>query len=203
LSTQEIGLLSGAIVALCLIPYNLRVYQGKIHPVPTSWALWSLIGLALLLTYRSSGAGSNLWPAVFGFSNPVIVLLLALRHHEKWAKLNSLDIVCLILGVVSLAMWLCLRESRALSQYALYVAIAADLCAGIPTFVFFWRNPERDRPFAWFLYAVGYFLAIFAITEHTVANYILPIYMTSGSLTATLLLAIPRIRRKAPIKDWI
>jgi hypothetical protein len=61
----------------------------------------------------------------------------------------------------------------------------------------------EDRPFAWGMYAFGYFLAIFAMPEQTFANYVLPLYMTVGSGIATLLLAIPRIRRGVPLKEWI
>ena len=70
-SHEEIGLLSGGLVFASILPYGYRTYQGKIRPVPTSWSLWALIGLALLLTYKSSGAVSNAWPALFGFINPL------------------------------------------------------------------------------------------------------------------------------------
>jgi hypothetical protein len=187
-----------------IIPYAIRVYQGKIHPVPVSWSLWSLIGLALFLAYRSSGAKANVWPAVFGFTNPTLVTILSLRYGEKWEKPKELyEWLCLIFGVMSLIMWWFVRQKQELAQYALYLAIIADLCAAVPTLIFFQRNPDKDRPFAWFFYAVGYFVAIFAITERTLANYILPLYMTAGSLSATILLVIPRIQRKVPLKEWI
>ena len=75
MSAQTIGLLSGSLVIISIIPYAIRVHQGKIRPVLTSWSLWSLIGLALLLTYRSAGAEDNIWPAVFGFTNPTLITI--------------------------------------------------------------------------------------------------------------------------------
>jgi hypothetical protein len=186
-----------------IIPYAIRVHQGKIRPVPTSWSLWSIIGLALLLTYRSSGAKANVWPAVFGFTNPTLITILSIYRGEKWKRPELHEWFCLAFGAVSLVTWWFVRQRQELSQYALYLAIVADLCAAIPTIVFFRREPDGDRPFAWFFYAIGYFIAIFAITERTFANYILPLYMTVGSLTATLLLVIPRIHRKIPLKEWI
>jgi hypothetical protein len=203
LGTQTIGLLSGGLVVLSIVPYAIRVYEGKIRPVPTSWSLWSFIGLALLLTYRSSGAKANMWPALFGFTNPALITILALRRREHWKRPEPYEWACLVFGIVSLVTWLFVQQNRELSQYALYLAIVADLCASIPTLIFFKKEPEGDRPFAWFLYAVGYFLAIFAITEQTFANYALPLYMTIASLIATLLLVIPRIHRKIPVREWI
>jgi hypothetical protein len=104
LSAQTIGLLSGGLVVLSIIPYSIRVYEGKIRPVPTSWSLWSLIGLALLLTYKSSGAGDNIWPAVFGFTNPTLITILAIRQHERWKKPKRYEWACLAFGIVSLVM---------------------------------------------------------------------------------------------------
>jgi hypothetical protein len=196
-------MLSGSLVVLSVIPYATRVYQGKIDPVPTSWSLWSLIGLALLLTYKSAGAKANIWPAMFGFSNPALVTALSACRGKKWARPEPHEWVCFVLGITSLVAWWFVRKNQELSQWTLLLAIAADLCAAIPTLIFFKNRPEKDRPFAWFLYAVGYFIAVFAITERTFSNYVLPLYMTAGSLIAGLFLAIPRIRCGVPFKEWI
>lgn len=188
---------------LSIIPYAIRTYDGKIRPVPTSWSLWSLIGLALLLTYRSAGANANVWPAVFGFTNPTIITILSIWRQEKWKKPNLAERLCFLFGVVSLVMWLFLRQSRELSQYALWVAITADLCAAIPTIKFVWTEPDRDRPFAWVLFGIGYFLAVFATPENTFANWGLPLYMTAVSLSVALPLALHRFRQNVPLREWV
>lgn len=198
-----IGLLSGGLVLLSIIPYAIRTYDGKIRPVPTSWSLWSLIGLALLLTYRSAGANANVWPAVFGFTNPTIITIVSIWRHEKWKKPNLAERLCFLFGIVSLVMWLFLRQSRELSQYALWVAITADLCAAIPTIKFVWTEPDRDRPFAWVLFGIGYFLAVFATPENTFANWGLPLYMTAVSLSVALPLALHRFRQNVPLREWV
>lgn len=203
MNTETIGLISGLLVIVSIIPYAIRTWQGKIHPNLTSWSLWALIGLALLLTYKSSGAGSNVWPAVFGFTNPFLITLLVLKKHGRWTKMNRVEIVCLILGLISLGIWVVVHDRQELAQYALYLAIAADICAAIPTIVFVWTQPDGDRPFAWCFFAVGYGLVIFAITEHTFANYVLPLYMFFGSLSVALPLALYRWKKRLPLSEWI
>jgi Na+/melibiose symporter-like transporter len=197
------GILSGFLVVVNVIPYGIRVYQRKIHPVPTSWILWSFIGLALLLTYRSSGARANVWPALFGFTNPTLITILSVWRHEKWEKPEWYHWLCLVFGIGSLATWWFVRQREDLAQYALYLAIVADLCAAIPSLVLFKQEPEKDRPFAWFVFGAGWFVAIFAITEQTFANYALPVYMMVGSFISTCLLVYPRIKGRVPIKEWI
>lgn len=202
MSAQSIGAWSGSLVFLSVIPYAIRTYEGKIQPVPTTWSLWSLIGLAMLLTYRSSGAEANVWPAVFGFVNPVLITALSVWRRGKWKKPSLSERFCFLFGVVSMAMWIFMRQNPHLAPYALYVAIAADICAATPTMVFVWKEPDRDRPFAWVVFAIGYFLAVFAIPEDTVANWILPLYMTSVALAVAFPLALYRLRTGIPLKHW-
>jgi hypothetical protein len=203
LNTNTIGLISGLLVIVSAIPYGIGVYRGKITPNLTSWSLWSLIGLALWLTYKSSGAEANVWPAVFGFTNPFVITLIILYKHGWWTKPNRIDIFCLLFGLLSLGIWLMVRESRELSQYALYIAIIADACAAVPTIMLVWIHPDADRPFAWTFFAIGYGLAIFAITEQTFANYILPVYMFFGALSIALPLVLYRWRKKLPLAEWV
>lgn len=205
MSTETFGHISGFLVAVCIIPYSIRVWQKKITPEPTSWLLWSILGLALLLTYKDSGAQDNIWPAVFGFTNPILIFLLILVKQKGRLKkiTEKTDLFCLIAGLVSLLMWALMRKDPHLVQYALYIAIIADGLAAIPTIISYRNNPIEDRPFAWGLFSVGYGLAIFAINEHTIANYALPLYMFTTSMIVTMLLLAFRIKQKIPLKEWI
>ena len=203
MNKELIGLISGILIVVSAIPYSIRTYQRKVHPNIISWSLWTFIGLALLLTYRSSGATTNVWAAVFGFTNPLIVTLVALKRQYERTKLNKLDMICLVFGLIALAMWLFMKENKELVQYALYVAIVADSFACLPTIAFLWKSPDQDRPFAWGLFSVAYGLNLFAISDFTLANLILPIYMTVGSFCITVPLCVYRLRKKSPIMDWI
>lgn len=202
MSAQSIGAWSGALVFLSIVPYAIRTYEGKIQPVPTTWSLWSLIGLAVLLTYRSSGAEANAWPAVFGFVNPVLITILSVWRQSKWKRPTLTEQLCLLFGAGSLVMWIFMRQKPNLAQYALYVALAADICAAIPTIIFVWKEPDHDRPLAWVIFAIGYLLAVFAIQQDTFANWIVPLYMSVVALVVAFPLALYRVRRRVPLKHW-
>jgi len=198
-----IGLVSGVIVIISVVPYAIRTWQAKIPPNPTSWGLWTVIGLVLLLTFYSSGAKANLWPVVFGFTNPLLIFILLLRNRAKWKKFENLEYVCLVVTLISLWMWLRMHDKEELAQYALYAAILADICAAIPTIAFVWRFPLEDRPFAWVLFSTGYGLSIFAISEHTFSNYILPACIIIVCSSISFPLIIYRIRARTPLKEWM
>lgn len=200
---ETIGLISGILVVVSVIPYAWRTWQGKICPNVTSWGLWSVLGLALLLTYRSSGAEANVWPAVFGFTNPTLVTILALIKRGEKTRFNRLEWACIAICLVSFGMWLLLRHDKHLAQYALYLAIVADAVAAIPTIVFVTKHPDQDRPFAWGMFAIAYILTLFAVPEHTFANYVLPIYMFLGSGFITFQLAAFRLKARIPAVEWV
>lgn len=202
MNPETIGWISGGIVCFSIIPYAIRTYQGKVNPKLTSWSLWTIIGLALLLTYKSSGAEANLWPAIFSFANPLLIVILICKRGN-WDRPSWLEKICIGFCLVSLFFWYILREQKDLVQYALYLAIVADGCAGIPTFVFLWKNPDKDRPFAWSFYALGYGLSALAVTTHTLANYVLILYMAGLAAIVAFLLARFRWQQKTPWREWV
>ena len=202
MSTETIGMLSGVLVVISVIPYALRTYQGKTKPNITSWSLWTLIGAALLLTYRSSGASDNVWPAIFGFTNPLLVTGISLWRNGAREKLTKVDWVCLVVSITSLLLWYLTRNQKEMAQFALYLAILADSAAAIPTIVYAWSQPKDERPVPWLLFSIGYGVAIFAITEHTFANYVLPLYMFLGTFIISVPLIRYQLRHKIPLKEW-
>jgi hypothetical protein len=181
----------------------MRTAQRKVKPVLVRWLLWTIIGFAILITYKSSGAEDSIWPAVFGFTNPLIITCLLFKQGGRLGKISRAEKRCLIVGLISLIMWEFLRHDKSLAQFSLYTAMIADLFAAVPTFMFLWKNPEEDLPFAWSLYAIGYGLAIFAIRENTFANYVLPVYMCIGSSSIASILIAYRIKNSVPLKEWI
>jgi len=232
--TEFFGYLSAFLVTISSIPYMYRAWQKKITPVTVSWFLWTLISFSILLTYDSSGAKDNIWPALFAFVNCAITLAIVLYRKNNFGKaivmikqdiininpfsfvtkttkhlwlgfwtMEKSDRYCLIFGLISLISWIYLESNQNLVQYSLYIGLLADAFAAIATITFTWKNPMEERPFAWLFFSFGYGLGIFAITEHTIANYSLPVYMCLGSATISLPLVIRRIKNKTPLKEWI
>lgn len=200
---EIIGIISGLLVIISIVPYTIRVWQGKIRPNITSWSLWSAIGFTILITYRDSGAEDNVWPAIFGFSNPLIVTILAIIRRGEKTAFGKIEWACAVTCIITLLVWGNVRSNPDHVQYALYLALLADLLAGIPTFVFVSKHPDQDRPFAWGMFGFAYILALGAIPEHSVANYVLPVYMFLGSMYISYQLTKYRIRSRSPINEWI
>jgi hypothetical protein len=199
---DTIAILSSLMIVLSIIPYAYGTYYRKIKPNLVSWSIWSIVGLALLLTYKSSGAKESLLPIVFGFLNPVVITGLAVWRGEK-KRPEPLEIACVVLGIATIVAWAFVRDDRRLSSFALGLGLIADACAAIPTIVSSWKSPKDDRPFMWLMFALGYGLAMFTISEHNIPNYALPVYMVAGSCFVAFPLIRYRINKKIPVSEWI
>lgn len=219
MTTEEFfGKISGIIVTAGIFPYVWRVWRREITVNLVSWLIWLIAVFALVANYKVSGATENVWPAYFSCFNVTLIVLIALfrgkRHPLHWY-----DWVCFVLGIISIAVWVVLTipqllkfieshvgylgTKKEIATYALCIGILADAFAAVPTFLFLLKEPWEDRPFAWLTYSFGYSLSFFAITEHTFANYVLPVYMTGMAAVICYPLIKYRIQQRIPIKQWI
>ena len=189
--------------AVAGVIYIRRAYRRDIKLQITSWALWSFIGLVVLLTYHSASDEASFWAAVVSFTTPTIVTVILTLEGGHWSTLGRFDYLCIACSMGALASWFAIRDNRELAQFALYLAIVADLCAAIPTIWSVWQDPEDDRPGAWIFFGIGMGISLFAITDWTPANVIYAAYMVCGSSSVALPLVIYRLQNRIPLTQWI
>lgn len=198
-------MISGAVTWLSVVPYAIRVYQGKIPTVLTTWVLWSFIGLTMILTYKSSGAENNIWPTIASFLNPLaIVIIVIYRKKGEWRLPTALELICITISIAAIFLWFILRKSQQYSQYALYLSMVADMCAATPTIGGAWKKPEDERPFSWLLFVFGYAIVFFALPDYKLSSILLPAYMCAGCSFIAYPLVRYRVRlRRFSFSDWI
>lgn len=174
------GWVSLVLILLAGFMHCRRVAQGVIVVNPISWFVWFGVSFAILISYISIGSTYNTLAAIGNVIFPGINFFFAIRQKEK-VPLVIWDYLCALLGVISLIAWYFTNQNPAQAQYANYIAIVADLCAVIPTYRFVKGNPMKEKPLPWLVFSIGFGLSCFAVTTHTVANYVLPVYMFIGA----------------------
>ncbi len=203
----------GTLAALCIfgsaVPYGIRIFRGEIRPKFVSWSVWTLVGLALFVTYITAGGEGGFWSALLSFVNPLLITFLIFwrgRREQKREPWDKFERWSFLIALLALAAWVFVNESKTLSALALLAAIVADLGAAVPTIRFYLKEPEADRPFAWAAFGLGWFLTLFTIEEHGWENwgaYVLPVYFTLGAGLVAGILALYRIRVRDPLTKWI
>lgn|GEM_PF-1132851 len=191
MSQEFFGALSGAFVIFSAIPYLIATYRDN-RPHLTSWLLWTFIGLAMLLTYQGSGAGWNIIPAIFGATNPLLISLLILWKGGEIDPLEKSDKACIVLCAISMAgwVWYAYYGDPEYASYALLLAIAADGAAAWPTIKKVYRDPMSDKPVSWLLFSFAWGINFLALPNWHWSSWILPAWLTAGSL----IIAVPLIR---------
>jgi len=204
MSPEFFGGLSAAIIALSAIPYGLRAWQRKTEPNVISWVLWTGIGLAMFLTYYGAGANiESMAPLVFGFVNPLIIAAIAWIRIREREPLSAFEWAAVVFGTAAIIGWYRLQGTPEHVAYALLLAIVADACAAVPTLLFVWKHPMKDRPGAWMMFAAAQLIMLLSIADWTWSSYLLPIYLFLGAAFISLPMIFVRLRSKTPLRDWI
>ena len=113
--TEFFAVLSALVVLASYPAYIIRIWQRKIIPNLASWSIFVVISLAFLLAFKSSGAKENgwvTWGPLIGCS--VILVVTLFRSPEK--IMTRTDIICLILGVVSIVVGYSQRTTQIWSR---------------------------------------------------------------------------------------
>lgn len=188
-----IGLTSLALVLFAGLLHARRVWSGiiKIHPI--SWSIWSLTGIALLLSYDTMNTKYEFYVTIGNAIFPIVNLFISMRHRTK-LELFSWDYAAGFFGITSIIIWYFVKHSVELSAYANYIAIFADMCAIVPTFIMVRKNPMIEKPLPWIIFSVGFVINVFIIEDKSFANYILPIYMFIGANSIAMLQVIYRVK---------
>lgn len=198
--------LATALVAVSISPLLYRTWQRKIEPAFYTWFLWSIIGLALLISYSSYDIQYHVLPSFFGWLNPTamaILIWLRFRTNNKlW--LSTLTITERIGGgtaLVAIVVWFCYQTTQPL--LALVMALIANSIASWPTIVRAFKKPNLDRPVAWIMFTLGFALSTYVTFQGTITEWILPAYMTILGGVLAFQLTWYRLKMQVPWRDWL
>lgn len=203
-----VEIISGGLVLLSYPLYITRIWQGRKLPKPLitpnlmSWTIWTLIAWSLLLSYNSAEReGAAFYAAIAGTIGCTLTFISALfNKHEK--SLNWRDITCGLIGLSSLILWYFTKNNVRFVQFALYLAIFADIMGIVPTARFLTKHPDKDRPLLYIVFSFGYGLSLFAIENYTFISCSLPVAMFIAPSFVWVPSIKYRIKNKISIKEW-
>lgn len=196
--------ISAFVVAISGVYYAIRAWQGKIYPNPVSWGVWAFVGVALFLTADASKASAVYWSMLVSALNPaVIATIILLRVKDRGYNLVTREKWCLFLALVGYFLWYLFHKEPEVAPWSMYWMISVDLFALWPTWRQVRENPFSDKPLPWIIFGCGFGLSGLAITEHTLTNWALPIYMFIGANAVAAPMILKRIQLKSPPSEWL
>lgn len=179
-----------AAVAVIITLFSAALYikemlQGTTRPNIVSWGLWCLIQAIFAAAQFSAGASlSIVLPLIEVLTVGVIVGLGLFGYGYK--KYTPLDFACLALALGAIALW----QTTGDPILALWMSVAADFIAAVPTLFKAYRDPKSETPFPYFLVALSAIAAAFASDLFDVPNLLWPAYIfaINGATVGLILL---------------
>jgi len=183
MNKEFIGIIAGIISFIGYFPYIYSVLHHKTKPSRSSWWIWSLVGLTILLSYYWVGARNTIWIPLVFFICPLIVAILSIWFGEG-KQLNKLDKTCILGAFISLIPWIIFQSA----QITLLINIFIDFLGFLPTIKKTFLNPLYESKISWILFFLGSVLNIMAIEEFSFIISSYPIYMFTMDIIMLFLL---------------
>lgn len=198
------SLVSAAFCTVSGLYYTYLAWRGEIHPNPVSWLIWMSSGVGMCVTAYSAEATAVFWTSVVNAATPTLVFLIVLfKLKAKVAGVDSKEKLCLFLAVCGYIVWIQYKDVPELAQYALYWMIIVDGIGLSSTIRQVYRDPTSDKPIAWVIFGFGFALATLEITDHTLANWAMPIYSVIGAIIVSIPLIWHRLKTQIPVREWV
>ena len=153
------GIVSSVLALATLVPYLTSTVWGTTRPSIISQSLWRIFALlAALGQYAADGLSWSMAVALTTAFNNIIIVSVCLFGfgYKGHTKFDILSGACALFGII---LWYITKSP----EYALFCAIIANVCAGIPTYHKTFLHPKTENAAAWILtFAAGFFSLIAA-----------------------------------------
>lgn len=184
----------GAAISLIGQGFYVRdTLLGRTYPNRVTWLLWAIAPLLAFAVEVQDGVGLRALMTLSIGIGPLAVVIASFVSHKAVWRIGPLDWVCGALSVVGTALWLITRNG----EFAIWLAIAADFLAGLPTLVKSWQAPETESAAAYIGAFINAVLTLLTVTTVTLAIVAFPAYIAVVSSIEVLLVAGrlgPRVR---------
>jgi len=176
-----------SLIALFSACLNIRaILQGKAKPHRTTFFIFLTINSLAFASLFAQHDSVAVYLALVNAILLLVVFLLSLKYGMGgWAPL---DIACLIIALVGIALW----KFTSNPALGLYSALLADTVGLLPTAKKVYLQPKTEIWEYWFLGFLSSIFNLFAIKNWTFNAYIFPLYVTFGNLLIMSLVIRPQ-----------
>jgi len=192
MSTLEMLGISGGIVGILgFFPYAYKVVTNEdTKPQRSTWLIWAVIGVIVLLSYDASGADTTVYIAMSYSVGPVIIFLLSIKYGiGGW---SSTDKKCLIAAALGLMFWVILDRP----DLTLASMLIIDVAGFLPTYLATRKGEYSESKTAWLLWSIAGLLTVSAIDKWTLEISAYPFYMATASMLMFYTLSTTRSRKQ-------
>lgn len=160
--------------------YAYLTLRGRVRPNLVSWSLWAAAPLIGFLAQLDAGVGLPAVQTLAAGAGPALVCVAGIASRHGRTRLTVFDVCCGAVAAVALVVWL----GRGQAPLAVFVAIAADAIAAIPTLRKAWLDPHSENATTYALAGIGAGITLLTISSWEPATWAFAAYVLL--LTAVL-----------------
>ena len=182
---QALGILSGVLSIVCVLPYIRDIFLGKTKPERASWLIWSVLGAIAFFSQLAKGATDSLWLAGIGTVTVFVVFLLSLKYGE--GGLSGRDIKSLLIALFGVIIWFFTQEA----VFALFIVIVVDAAGAVLTIIKSYEDPGSETMSTWILSGLSGLVAAFAVGsfDWILLSYPLYILIANWSVATAMIIS--------------
>ena len=184
------GEIAGGFFFLAFFPYFIDILRHRTKPNKATWLIWTILGVLILLSYKSVGAHNTLPVAIAGAIGPFAILILSVWYGEGGT--SKLDIAGLIGSAIGIGAWWLTTDPFV----GLVLFLATDWIAAFLTIVKTWKDPKSESLLAWVLWFTSSLFQFAALTSWNIHFSIYPLSFLIGQ-SIQVLLILRRYQTKA------
>ena len=184
---ELIGLFSALATIIGAIPYIHSTIKGQTKPHLFTWLVWTLLTTIIFVIQLTQNAGPGSWAIGLTALTCAINVPLSIRYGE--ARGTFTDRVALVVAVISIAIWLIMKDPTA---SAVMITII-DVVAFYPTVRKTYMRPKEENLFYYLIWLVKYPSSLLALQVFSLAN---SVYAMTWSVIAVFYVGLLLVRRR-------
>jgi len=183
-----LGLSSGVLMALCVVPYIRDILRHTTKPERATWWVW--MGLGVMASIAQIQAGST-WSVVMTIVSAIgcgAIAFLSLRYG--YGRFKFRDGAVLVIAALGMIVSQILHSPLT----ALLIIVAVDMIGYSLTIAKTWHAPKTETLLTWVLSCMSGFLGLAVGGTLNFAQLIYPLYIFLGN---ALMVVVIHYRRRA------
>ncbi|MET1003669.1 MAG: hypothetical protein ABWZ15_17790 [Acidimicrobiia bacterium] len=185
------GVVSGALLAVSVLPYARDIMRGNARPERASWFIWIVLAVTAFVTQANTGATWSLFLPGAAVIETALVFALSLRYASK--PFRAKDAIALVAVAGGVVAWLLTSDAL----WALLVTIAVDIAGAVLTMVKAHADPDSETLAAWVISALAAVSALSALGTFSWLLALYPAYLVAANAAVSTSIVLGRRRRLA------
>jgi len=185
---EILGGIAVVIAFISYVPYIRDIFNNKTKPHAFSWLVYSVMTGIAFFGQIVGGGGAGAW--VNGLTAIVCFVIFIFGLLKGRANIVFIDWISLLGAVVALIFWF-ITKGPLLSVILVTII---DALGFFPTFRKSFHKPHEETLITYFLSALKYVFALFALDTFSVVTALFPLYLVFAN-SAFFIMALIRKRQ--------